>query len=158
MSISYETAELLLNQLRTELNDGFLYLFSGPVPATADEALDMVNDHTQLVRMTESGDGSTGLSFETPVQNVMVKAAAEDWSGLVAFDGAEDNKSTLTPTFYRFCSAGDDGRAAATAPRLQGTVGGPTSNADFVLTSGDSLTDNGTNTQGASFFRVILDA
>lgn len=148
-------SEFLLNALKNELDGGRMYWFSGPVPASADDALDMVNDHTQLVEMTESGDGVTGLTFDAAVGNAMVKAAAEVWSGLVAFDGAEDSESSLTATFYRFCADGDNGRGAGSGVRLQGTIGGPGS--DIPMTSA-VLTDNGSNTQGMSYFAVIEDA
>lgn len=150
-----KASEVMLSALKTELDGGRMYWFAGPVPASADDALDMDNDHTQLVEMTESGDGVTGLTFDSPVGNAMTKAAGETWSGLISFDGAEDEESTLTATFYRFCADGDDGRGAATGPRLQGTIGGPGS--DIPVTSAE-LTDNGVNTQGMSYFAVIEDA
>ena len=101
--------------------------------------------------MTESNDGTTGLTFAAPSGGAMLKNAGEDWNGLISFDGAEDGETTLTPTFYRFCASGDNGRGAASGPRLQGTIGGPTTSIPF---SGD-LTDNGSNTQGLSYFAVL---
>jgi len=148
-------SEIALAAIKAELDGGRLYLFAGPVPATAEEALDMGADHTQLVEMTESGDGTTGLTFEAPSGSGMTKAAAETWEGLIAFDGAESGPGTLNATFYRFCSAGDNGRGAATDPRIQGTIGGP--EADMPMDS-TALTDNGTNTLGASYFAVTENA
>lgn len=144
-------SEIALGALKDTLDGGRLFFFAGPVPATAEDALDMGTDHTQLVEMTESGDGSTGLTFEAPSGTAMVKAAGEVWEGLIAFDGAEDGETTLTATFYRFCTDGDNGRGAATDPRIQGTIGGP--EADMPM-SNPSLTANGTNTQGASYFAI----
>ena len=149
------TSVVMLAALKGELDGGRMYWFSGPVPASADDALDMSNDHTQLVVMTESGDGSTGLTFDSPDGTAMTKAAAEDWSGLVSFDGAQQSQSSLTATFYRFCPPGDDGRGAASGPRLQGVIGPPGS--DIPMTNA-SLTDNGVNTQGISYFAVIEEA
>lgn len=134
-----DLANTVASAVRTDLNGGFLYLYSGPVPATADEALDMVNDHTEIAKFTESDDGETGLTFDSPVNGVLNKAAAEDWRATTSFDGADDGETGLAWSFYRFCPAGDDGRGAATGPRVQGTVGGPTSGADLVF---------GTNTIG----------
>ena len=148
-------SEIALAALKAEFDGGRMFWFAGPVPATADEALDMVADHTQLVEMTESGDGVTGLTFQAPSGSAMVKAAAEDWSGLIAFDGAEDAETTLTATFYRFCTDGDTGRGVASAPRLQGTIGGP--EADVPMISA-ALTANGSNTQGMSYFAVTESA
>lgn len=148
-------SEIALAALKDELDGGRMYWFSGPVPASSDDPLDMGDDHTQLVMMTESGDGSTGLTFDAPSGNAMTKAAAETWSGLIAFDGAESGETTLTATFYRFCAAGDNGRGAASSPRLQGTIGGPGSGIPMVSAE---LTRNGSNTQGMSYFAVVEDS
>lgn len=134
-----DLADTIATAVSLELTGGFLYLFSGPVPATADEALDMVNDHTEIAQFTESDDGLTGLTFDPPVDGVLNKAAAEDWRATTSFDGADAAELALAWSFYRFCPSGDDGRGAATGPRVQGTVGGPTSGADLVF---------GTNTIG----------
>ena len=156
MKFTPDLFEAALAGVKSELDGGRMYYFAGPVPASASAALDMVNDHTQLVMMTESGDGLTGLTFDAPAGNTLAKAAAEEWSGPVSFSGAQDSESTLTPTFFRFCPAGDDGTAAADTPRLQGTIGGPSSSADIKLTDGTTLTDNGTNTRGLALFSVTL--
>jgi len=148
-------SEVALTAIKAALDGGRMYWFSGAVPASAADALDMVTEHTQLVEMTESGDGLTGLTFDPPAGDSMLKAAAEAWTGLVEFDGAEDAATTLTATFYRFCAAGDDGRGAATGPRLQGTIG--PAGSDIPMASPD-LTANGTNTQGVSYFAVIESA
>lgn len=148
-------SEIALAALKAELDGGRMFWFSGPVPADENEALDMATDHTQLVEMTESGDGVTGLTFEAPSGTAMTKAAAEDWSGLIAFDGAEDGETTLTATFYRFCADGDDGRGAASGPRLQGTIGAPGSSIPMVNAD---LTSNGSNTQGVGYFAVTEEA
>lgn len=145
-------SEVALAAIKAALDGGRMYWFSGPVPTDENEALDMDASHTQLVEMTESGDGSTGLTFDSPLGNAMTKAAAETWSGLVSFDGAEDSATTLTATFYRFCAPGDNGRGVAATPRLQGTIGGPGSDIPMVSAA---LTDNGANTQGLSYFAVI---
>lgn len=144
-------ANVALAALKAELDGGRLFFFAGPVPATAEEALDMATDHTQLVEMTEGGDGATGLTFDAPVDGAMVKAAAEEWTGLIAFDGAEDGETTLEATFWRFCPAGDNGRGVTTDVRLQGTIGGPGASIPMVNAN---LTANGSNTQGASYFAV----
>lgn len=142
--------------LKDQFDAGFLYIFSGPVPATADAALDMVTDHTQLVMVTVDDDGVTGLTFEEPVLRVLNKLAAEDWLGTVTFDGAEDAEATLTATFYRFCAAGDNGRGAAdtsTGYRVQGLVGGPSSGAELVLGDAD-LTASNVQPIGAFGWRI----
>lgn len=136
-SVATRNAALDGTGVKEQFTLGFLYIFSGDVPATADEPLDMVAEHTQVVKISLNGT-ATGLSFDTPASGVLSKAAAQVWSGTATFDGVDDALTTLTPTFYRFCAAGDDGRGAAnttTGYRIQGTVGGPSSSADLVLGS-----------------------
>lgn len=149
------TSEIALAAIKTALDGGRMYWFSGAVPANASAALDMVSEHTQLVEMTESGDGTTGLTFAAPSGDSMLKDGTEVWRGLIEFDGAEDAATTLPATFYRFCAAGDDGRGAASGPRLQGTIG--PAGSDIPMANTD-LTANGANTQGMSYFAVIESA
>lgn len=147
-------ANLMLSALKDQLDGGFLYIFAGPVPADADDALDMGADHTQVIALTNNNDGITGLTFDAPVGGILSKAASEDWVGTVTFDGADGSMSTLAPTFYRFCASSDDGRSAGgLTPRLQGTVGGPASSARIKLDT-DTVTANGSNTKGLSSFVV----
>ncbi|HZX81043.1 MAG TPA: hypothetical protein VFE72_08850 [Lysobacter sp.] len=156
--ISKATAKGLASSigLKEQLDSGVLRFFNGPVPATADEALDMVTAHTELLPVTVGGLG-TGLTFDAPnADGVLGKAAAEVWKGTVDFDGAEQAEATLAPTFYRFCAAGDNGRGAAntnTGYRLQGTAGGPNSGADFEF--GVATLTNG-NEQPIGSFAVAL--
>lgn len=137
LKLSTAARNALLNGtgVKEQLDAGKLYLFSGPVPATADEALDMVASHTQAVVITNDGT-STGLTFDAPSGGVLSKAAAEVWKGTVATDGVNGALTTITPTFYRFCAGSDNGRGVAnssTGYRIQGTVGGPNSGADLQL-------------------------
>lgn len=134
--LSTASANGILNGtgIKEQLDGGFLFFFAGPVPASADDALDMDNDHTEIAKFTESADGTTGLTFDAPTDGALAKAAAESWQSNAAFDGAEDGESSLTATFFRFCAAGDDGRGAAntsTGYRVQGTIGSLTSGADL---------------------------
>lgn len=157
MSITNDLAAQALAAIKSELDGGFLYIYAGPPPATAGAALDMDTLHTQLVMLSVGGDGSSGLTFAAPNGPVMSKTSAEAWEGLIAFDGADDGEGELAPTFYRFCGPGDDGRSADGGPRLQGTVGGPTSGANLVLGT-DTLVDNGANSQGVGVFTVPIAA
>lgn len=108
---------LLGNQGVSELlTDGAIYVFSGPVPSNADDALDIGGSHTLLVVIQNGGDGVT---FETPTNGVLPKNTGETWTGTFGASG--------TPSFYRFCAAGDTGVAAGSTStyRIQGTAGGP---------------------------------
>lgn len=149
MKISSDLAAAALDAIKSELDGGTLYYFAGPVPADAGDALNMSGAHTQLVAME-------GLTFDAAVGPVLPKAASEEWSGLVEFDGVISGPGTATPTFYRFCASGDNGRGASSGARLQGTIGGPSSSADIKLGDGTTVTDNGTNTRSLAIFNVDL--
>lgn len=146
MPISDTLGQAALGAIRTAVNGGSLFLFSGTVPADADDALNMATTHTQLVAFP-------GVSFDAPSGPGMTKALAETWDEVIAFDGAQSAEATLAPTFWRFCATGDNGRGAATTPRLQGTAGGP-----FTSLPCAALTDNGTNTLTISTFAVLMEA
>lgn len=158
MKITNALSAAALNAIKATLDGGRMYYFAGPVPAEAGDALDMVNDHTEVVVMTESGDGTTGLTFETSSGGSLSKNSAEEWSGVVTFSGAEDTETTLTPTFFRFCPAGDDGRGAGSGGRIQGTIGGPSSPAEIKLSDGTTVTDNGANTRSLAIFNINLSS
>lgn len=133
----------VLAQLKGIMDGGSLRLFAGTVPATAEEALDMVATHTELAHITVGGSGG-GLTFETPTAGVLTKTPGEQWKGTYVFDGAQEAEESLAPTFYRFCAAGDNGRGIAdgsTGYRLQGTMGGPSSAAELRI--GVSTATNG---------------
>lgn len=130
----------------------YLYLFAGPVPANADEALDMVSDHTQTVKVaadaTAIADGIVPLELAASASGgYITKSTSQTWKGLIAFDGVNDASPSLTPTFWRLCAGGDNGRAAGTGTsyRVQGTAG--VSGADLLLPSA-TQEDNGTNEFG----------
>lgn len=112
---------LATGAFKTGMDGGFLKLYGGTVPSTADAAL---GGATLLCTLTESGDTITGLTFDSPaVSGVLSKAAAEVWSGL--------NVATDTVTFYRFVTPSDDGTLSTTQRRVQGTVG--LVNADLII-------------------------
>ena len=150
-----DLAEALLDALKDALDGGRIYVFAGPVPATPDVAHDMGADLSQVAMFTLNGAGVTGLTLAAPADHTITKTPSESWRGLVAFDGADDGETTLTPTFFRFCPSGDNGRAAGAGPRLQGTVGGPNSTANMRLAS-DTLTDNGSNETGVAGWTYSL--
>lgn len=139
--------------LKGALDGGFLYIYSGAVPAHAD---DIASGATLLAKITVSGAG-TGLTFGTPVQSVtaggeqiatLSKAAAETWSGAILATGVA--------SFFRYVEAADEANhseASATAKRIQGTVGAPGSLADLNLTSAN-LTSG--QTQNIDYFQITI--
>ena len=141
--------------LKTALDGGFIFIFAGTEPASPNDALNMSTVHTQVLRLSLNG-GATALTLQAPTGDTIIKTPSEVWSGLIAFDGAQSGLTTLTPTFYRFCPAGDNGRAAnASGKRIQGSVGGPSSSADMIFGS-DTFTRNGTNTESCGAWRHTL--
>ena len=147
--------QVMLDALADALDPGFVFVFAGTMPATASEALNMGTTHTEVAKLSVGGDGVTGLTFEDAVGPVLSKETTQDWEGLINLDGF-DAGPTVTPTFFRFCASGDNGRTLNTSTaRLQGTVGGPASTADMKLAA-DTATDNGVNTLIAAGFNVRL--
>lgn len=139
LKVSTATANAALNGtgLKEQFDGGKLYLYAGPIPASANDALDMAAAHTEVVVITVGGAG-TGLTFGAPSGGVLGKSSGETWSGVPATDGFQGSQTSLAPTFYRFCAGSDNGRGAANAStgyRVQGTVGGPNSGADLQLGS-----------------------
>lgn len=118
--------------LKTLLNACKVYVYSGPVPADADVAID-----GSCVLLATISNGGTGGTFDAPTNGVLQKAAAETWSGTA---GASGNAS-----FYRLCVGSDNGSGAAATGgyRVQGTVGTDASFdyklANVAITSGATV-------------------
>jgi len=109
--------------LRTIFNLGFLKIYDGPVPATADAGLDGAN---HLLLTVSNNSTGTGLTFAAAaVAGAITKTLAEVWSGVSAAGG--------TPSFYRLVTPTDTGATSTTEARVQGTVG--TAGADLNMTS-----------------------
>ena len=105
------------------LDGGVLKVYSAVTPpATADDAV----TGTRLMTLTAGGDGVTGLTFEPPVDGILVKSASEVWmTAAVTASGS--------CKYFRFVTPVDTGAASTTAPRVQGSVG--LMNSDMNLTS-----------------------
>lgn len=107
-------ALLATGSLKSLLDSGKIYLYSGPVPATADEAIDA----SCVLLDTITAAAGAGVTFDgAPVNGVLKKTAAETWSGTAVAAG--------TASFYRLCVGTDNGSALSGAGgyRVQGTVG-----------------------------------
>ena len=161
VSVALRNALLEGSSVKEELDSGFIYIYAGAVPADADTVLDMVATHTQLAKIAADAvpadAGVTGLTFAASASSgAIAKNSGETWASKIHFtgkDAASAGVSPLTATFFRFCSAADNGQAAGdtTTPRIQGSVA--TSGGDINLTS-VALEDNGTNTVGLASFEV----
>lgn len=127
LSENVTNAVMVTGSLKSLLNGGFIYLYSGPIPATADEAVD--GSCVMLGKISESDDGVTGLTFEATADNgILKKKESETWETTFGASG--------TITFGRFCVGADDGSGVAgpTDYRVQGPAGTDMS-FFFVLTS-----------------------
>jgi hypothetical protein len=117
--------------LKSALTAGFIKIYSGTVPATADAAV----TGTLLCTISINSAG-TGINFDTAASGgVLSKATSEVWSGV--------NVATGTASYYRHVASSDDGTLSTTAVRLQGAVGlvGAELNLSSVsLTSGATQT------------------
>ena len=116
--------------LKTALNLGFIKIYTGTAPATADAAV----TGTLLTTISVSS-GDTGVTLGTASAGSIPKNSGEIWSGL--------NVATGTAGYFRFVAAGDDGTSSTTQVRIQGLVA--TSGADLNLSS-VNLTSGGTQT------------
>lgn len=98
-------------------NDGTIYIYSGPQPSSADDAV----QGTLLLQITvnngawSAGSPTNGLGFDAPSNGVVSKAAAEVWRGLGVADG--------TAGWFRLVgNAADAGGSSTSLPRLDGSV------------------------------------
>ena len=126
--------------LRTVLNLGFVKIYAGAAPATADDAIGAA---TLLCTLSNDSTG-TGLTFEAAASaGNLVKKASEVWSGINVAGGVA--------TFYRHVAVGDTAASSATEARVQGAVG--LSGADMNMTS--TTLSNGA-TQTLDFYLLNL--
>lgn len=103
------------NSLKTILDGGFIKIYSGPEPLTADDAIGSVGTNVLLCTISVSGLGG-GLNFDTAAASgALAKAPAEVWKGT--------NVASGTAAFYRHVTAADDGASSTTQQRIQGSIG-----------------------------------
>lgn len=103
------------------LNLGFIYIYSGPQPLTAD-----VGATGTLLGTVSVNAGGTGLTFDASTGGVISKAAAEAWK----FNGSVAG----TAGWFRFSAAGDTpANISSTVARLDGSIAA--SGADLNLSN-----------------------
>ena len=100
--------------LKDALDSGFLHIYSGTEPATADDAITgLPSSRLCIISINDTG---VGLTFQSPAVNgVISKSAGETWNGEIDY--------TNTATFFRFVGVGDTDALSTTEPRVQGTIG-----------------------------------
>lgn len=108
--------------LRAALTAGFINIYNGAEPATADAAL---GGATLLCTISVASSG-TGITLDAvAVDGVASKPSGVVWSGV--------NAATGTAQFYRYVAPGDDGTLSTTQCRVQGRIA--TAGADINMTS-----------------------
>lgn len=128
--------------IKGSFNLGFMNIYTGTQPASADSAA----TGTLLGTVSVNG-GGTGVTFDAAAAGVIAKAAAETWR----FTGLADG----TAGWFRLWPAGGTpGGSSASEARLDGTVG--TSGADAninnlnIVVGGVTTVDSFTVTMPAS--------
>ena len=115
LSTGLRNGLLATGSFKALMDGGFIDIYSGVEPLTADAALNSQGANTLLCRVSLNGT-ATGLTFDTAaVSGVIPKTPAETWSGT--------NQNSGTASFYRFVTPTDDGLTSTTQKRIQGTVG-----------------------------------
>lgn len=140
VSTGLRNTMLATSPLRTALNLGFLNIYSGPVPATADAA---PTGATLLLQITNNST-ATGLTFAAAASGgAITKNLSETW--------ANNAVATGTAAFFRFVSSTDTGALSTTDCRIQGSVN--TSGADLNMTTTSLVS---TTNYSISSFSVTL--
>lgn len=127
--------------LKSRLALGFIKLYSGAEPASADAAV----TGTLLCTISVSGNG-TGLSLDTSAASGVLAKSAEVWSGAIVATGVAG--------YYRFSAAGDTGAASTTEERIQGSVG--LAGADLNLSNTTLTTNASLTAQTIDYYVVSL--
>lgn len=121
---------------------GFIKVYSGTEPATADAAV----TGSLLWTISVDGDG-TGLTFDaTAVDRAMVKPTAAIWGGAT---------TAGTAGYWRLSDASDAGTLSTTEPRIQGTCGS-TAGADLYMSNTTLSTDTDLLAKTLAAFSVAL--
>lgn len=107
--------QCVVGSLKSILDGGIVRVYSGPVPASADSGVLESN-----VTLCDITNGEEGLTFEATASNAtLTKSLSEVWQG--------NNTENGVATFFRFIMPTDSGLMSSTEVRIQGSVGGPSS-------------------------------
>lgn len=108
-STGLRNAVLGTSSLAAALSGGKIRIFSGAQPETADHA-----ETGTLLCVISVNDTGTGVTFEAPSGGMMVKKAAEVWSGT--------NLAGGVAAWYRHVGGSDTGVLSTSEPRIQGRI------------------------------------
>ncbi|NIT14179.1 MAG: hypothetical protein GTN99_08075 [Candidatus Dadabacteria bacterium] len=113
LSTGLRNAMLGTASFDAEFTACFINIYSGPQPASADDAI--TGSNTLLATIYSDG-AALGLNFDAPVSGTISKAAAETWSGTALASG--------TAAWFRLYEAGDTpANLSTTASRVDGSIG-----------------------------------
>jgi hypothetical protein len=113
-STGLRDAVLATGSIKATLDGGFIQIYSGPAPLTADDAIGSQGANTLLCTISVDGLGG-GINFDAAAASgALSKAPGETWKGTNAVGG--------TAAFYRHVATGDDGTLSTTQARLQGDI------------------------------------
>ena len=125
-STGLRNALLTNTGLASAMSLGFINIYSGAAPASAD----MPATGTLLCVVSNNG-GGTGLTFAaSAAAGVLQKAAGEVWSGTNLAAGVAVG---VVAGYYRHVAPGDTAGESSTEARLQGVIG--IAGADMNMTS-----------------------
>jgi hypothetical protein len=141
-STGLAAALMVTGSAKDTFDGGFIKVYSGSAPATADLAA----TGDLLWTVSVDGDG-TGLTFEsTAVDRAMVKTEAETWQGAT---------TAGTAGYFRLVASADDGTESTTQPRIQGECG-TTAGADMYMASTTLTTNADLDAKVLAAFSVAL--
>ncbi len=122
---------LATGSMKAALDAGFIKIYSGTPPVSADDA----PTGTLLSTISVNSTG-TGLAMDSSASDgVLSKPSGVVWSGA--------NAATGVAGYYRFVGASDTAASSTSEPRMQGRCG--TVGAELILSS-TSLTSGATQT------------
>lgn len=154
LSTSLRNSLLTTGDFKTLMDAGFLYIYSGTPPASADSALP---GGSTLLCVISVDSGATGGTFAEPAAGVISKTGGETWSGLGLAAGTAGwfrfHALATDETTTRARSAAADPGTGADYERFDGTIG--VSGADMNL-SNTSIAVGATQT--ITSFSVTLPA
>ena len=135
-STGLRNAVLATGSLKAVLDNGFIDIYAGTVPADADAALGSAT----LLCVISNNSAGTGIHFAAAASGgVLAKSTTETWSGA--------NIASGTATFARHRLATDSGTLSTTEPRMQLSIG--VSGADLNFLDGVYLNSGATKTINA---------
>lgn len=121
---------LVTGSVKSALDNGFIKIYGGVIPASADDAVVLAN--SPLLCTVSVNSTGTGITLgAVAADGVVTKNTGEVWSGV--------NVATGTATFYRHVTAADTNVSSTTEKRVQGEIallGKEFDISALVLTSG----------------------